>query len=115
MEDMDAMTLNKLFRKGDQSVEAMALRFKAARTAFGISTNEMAHMSGRGSTTITNTEKARQRPSPEAVSALYSRTGVDFNFIYIGDYRQLSAEALDLVASAAKLISSHEGIEGKSG
>lgn len=99
------MKLNTVFRTGDVSVEATALRFKAARIAFRISSSQMAELAQHGGTTITNIEKARQRPSPKTVHALYSRTGVDFNFIYLGEYRGLPAQTIDLIAAACTLIS----------
>jgi transcriptional regulator with XRE-family HTH domain len=89
---MDLDEKLRLARQGDMSLEACAIRLKAARLATGMMQKDFAAAAGFGKSTLANQEAGTTYPSREVMRYLYRAHRIDFNFILHGDFAQLPAD-----------------------
>lgn len=82
----------KLFRLNDDSDEAVSIRLRAAREVAGFKRQrDFSEALGLNYQTYHSQEK-KGRPSPSTVRFLYRNHRIDFNFVYNGDFLQLSGD-----------------------
>ena len=89
---MDLLTKEKLARRHDDSVEACAIRLRAARLMTGLSQADAATEAGASNTALNNAERARNYPQTKVMRWLYRAHRVDFNFLLAGEFSQLPAD-----------------------
>ena len=82
----------RLARVGDMSLDAMAIRLRAARKVAGLSQKDFADAVGVKNTVINNAEAGSTAPSREVMRYLYRAHRIDFNFMINGDFAQLPGD-----------------------
>lgn len=82
----------RLALTNDMSLEACAIRLRAARLYTGLSQIEVCNQIGVKKTTYNNMEQALSFPSRDVMRWFYRTHRLDFNFLMNGDYAQLPAD-----------------------
>mgnify|MGYP000185637024 CR=1 FL=1 len=90
--------LERVFRRGDSGNNALRLRLIAARRAVGMEQKEIADAIGVPKQTY-HSQEARGAPSVAAGRYFYKAHGIDFNYLYFGDFQSLDAEVRDRLAA----------------
>ncbi|MBT9384496.1 helix-turn-helix domain-containing protein [Pseudooceanicola sp. CBS1P-1] len=93
--------LEKLFRLGDTSNEAIRLRLIAARVSTGLGQKDVADAVGIAKQTY-HSQEGRGAPSIATARYFYRAHGIDFNFLFHGDFVQLNPEVRERLAAAAQ-------------
>lgn len=91
--------LEKLFRYGDSSNEAIKVRMEAARRAAGLTQTEVAAAIGVVKQTY-HSQETRGAPKTPTARYFYRAHGFDFNYLFHGDFDQLTAEAREKLVAA---------------
>ncbi len=100
--DTGAMTheeLETVFRHGDTSAEAISARLIAARISTSLRQNEIAAAVGIPKQTY-HSQETRGAPSIKTGRYFYRAHGIDFNFLYFGDFLQLAPDVRERLVSA---------------
>jgi transcriptional regulator with XRE-family HTH domain len=92
---MDINERDKLTRRNDDSLPAVAARFRAARSVTRLKQKDAALAAGVGGTAWNNAEAGRNYPSIQAMRWLFRAHRVDFNFLMAGEVSQLPADVQD--------------------
>jgi transcriptional regulator with XRE-family HTH domain len=82
----------RLARRGDMGLEALAIRLRAARKVTGLNQKQFAEAVGVKNTVINNAEAGLTAPSQEVMRYLYRAHRIDFNFQLHGDFAQLPGD-----------------------
>ncbi len=90
-----------LMKQGDASKEACVYRLKLGRIAAGLSKTEIAKESGHTLQTYAHQENGRVYPSKEVMRTLHRSYGIDYNFIFEGDFNHLPAQVQSRLFQAA--------------
>ena len=64
--------------------DVIGARIKQIRTVFDLSQVKIGRICGCGSTTVSNWEQGRQKPTIEQAQRLADRLGLTLDFIYLG-------------------------------
>jgi transcriptional regulator with XRE-family HTH domain len=89
-----------LARRADDSLDACALRLRAARSVTGLSQKECAAEAGISPTSWNNAERGRNYPSLSTLRWLHRAYGIDYNFMLAGDFSRMAREVQDAVFAA---------------
>lgn len=103
---MQVLETERLARTGDMSLEACALRLRAARHYTGLSQIDVCRQIGVKKTTYNNMEQALSFPSREVMRWFYRTFRLDFNFLMNGDFAQLPADMHEQLFAALQVASS---------
>ena len=96
--------LEHLFRRGDSSNEAIRLRLIAARLTVGMEQKEVADALGVAKQTY-HSQEARGAPSIQAGRYFYKAHGIDFNYLFFGDFHKLEVDVRDRLAEHLAALS----------
>lgn len=91
--------LEKLFRHGDTTPDAISARLIAARISTGLRQNEIASAVGIPKQTY-HSQESRGAPSIKAGRYFYRAHGIDFNYLFFGDFLQLAPDVRDRLTEA---------------
>ncbi|KEJ97410.1 DNA-binding transcriptional regulator, XRE-family HTH domain [Pseudosulfitobacter pseudonitzschiae] len=91
--------LEKLFRHGDTTPDAISTRLIAARVSTGLRQNEIATAVGVPKQTY-HSQESRGAPSIKAGRYFYRAHGIDFNYLFFGDFLQLAPDVRDRLTEA---------------
>ncbi|MBM1814916.1 helix-turn-helix transcriptional regulator [Pseudosulfitobacter pseudonitzschiae] len=91
--------LEKLFRHGDTTPDAISTRLIAARVSTGLRQNEIATAVGIPKQTY-HSQESRGAPSIKAGRYFYRAHGIDFNYLFFGDFLQLAPDVRDRLTEA---------------
>lgn len=91
--------LERLFRQGDNSNEALRIRLIAARKASGLDQKGVADAIGVPKTTY-HSQESRGAPSIRTGRYFYRAHRIDFNFLFNGDFAQLPSDVREKLAEA---------------
>ncbi len=91
--------LEQIFRHGDTSPDAISARLIAARVSTGLRQNEVAAAVGIPKQTY-HSQETRGAPSIKAGRYFYRAHGIDFNYLYFGDFVHLAADVRDRLTRA---------------
>lgn len=108
------MEKERLARRHDDSLEACALRFRAARTLTGLTQLQCAEAAGISPTAWNNAEAARNYPTLTAMRWLYRAHRIDFNFLMAGDFAQLPADIQSSLFDVIAVIHAKSSTDRKS-
>ena len=98
---MDIDTKSRLARINDSSVEAVAIRLRAAHKVTGYEKHgQLAEACGIKKTTLSNAMNAHNHPSIAVLSYLYRAHRIDFNFMMLGLFAQLPGDVQDALFPA---------------
>lgn len=103
---MQVLQRERLARTGDMSLEACALRLRAARHYTGLPQIEVCRQSGVKKTTYNNMEQALSFPSRDVMRWFYRTFRLDFNFLMNGDFAQLPADMHERLFAALQAAES---------
>ncbi|MCA1336864.1 helix-turn-helix transcriptional regulator [Pseudooceanicola marinus] len=92
--------LEKIFLLGDTSNDALRLRLIAARLSTGLTQKEVADAVGLAKQTY-HSQEARGAPSISVARYFYRAHGIDFNFLFHGDFAHLHPSVQAKLADAA--------------
>ncbi len=81
---------------------AVGARIRMIREGNGLTQEAFAERIGAQRSQVKNWENGVGRPKPEEAFKISSEFGVDFNFIYTGDARQVAAYLLSVIGSSPK-------------
>lgn len=93
--------LEQIFRLGDTSNDALRLRLISARMSTGLSQKEVADAVGLAKQTY-HSQETRGAPSIAVARYFYRAHGIDFNFLFHGDFAQLHPSLQAKLADAAR-------------
>ena len=88
-----------LFRRADTSPDAISARLIAARQATGLQQVQIAKAVGVSKQTY-HSQETRGAPSLKTGRYFYRAHGIDFNYLYYGDFLQLDSDLRDRLALA---------------
>lgn len=91
--------LERLFHYGDSSPEAVRARLIAARKAAGLNTTQAAEALGIPKQTYSSQE-TRGAPRIKTVRFFYRAHGIDFNYMFHGDFTHLPAPVREKLVEA---------------
>ncbi|PIL20411.1 hypothetical protein P775_09740 [Puniceibacterium antarcticum] len=91
--------LEKLFRHGDTSNEALRVRLIAARRAVNLEQKEVADATGVAKQTY-HSQEARGAPSIKTGRYFYRAHRIDFNYLLYGDFAQLPNDVVESLTQA---------------
>ncbi|MBB3995284.1 DNA-binding XRE family transcriptional regulator [Sulfitobacter undariae] len=91
--------LEKLFRQGDTSNDAISIRLIAARKSTGMQQQAVASAVGIPKQTYYSQE-VRGAPSIPIGRYFYRAHGIDFNYLYYGDFIHLDVPVRERLISA---------------
>ena len=91
--------LEKLFRHGDTSAEALRIRLIAARKAAGMGQKQIADAVGIAKQTY-HSQESRGAPSIPVGRYFYRAHDIDFNYLLYGDFSQLHEDVRARLAAA---------------
>lgn len=89
---MEIDAKERLARKNDMSLEAMAIRLRAAQKATGLNQKQLAEAAGVKNTVVSNAQAGMTAPSHPVMRYLYRAHRIDFNFLLHGDFAQLPGD-----------------------
>lgn len=98
-----------LLKQRDGSKEAVTYRLKLARKAAGVMPVQLARESGVTIQTYSNQENGVVYPSRQVMRTLYRSYGIDYNFLFEGDFNHLSPDTQARLFQAAADEASPEG------
>lgn len=91
--------LESLFRHGDTSPDAISARLIAARVSTGLKQSEIAAAVGIPKQTY-HSQEVRGAPSIKSGRYFYRAHGIDFNYLYFGDFARLAPDVRDRLVEA---------------
>lgn len=96
--------LEAAFRQGDTSHDALRIRLIAARMSTGLTQKEVADAVGIAKQTY-HSQESRGAPSIPVARYFYRAHGIDFNFLFHGDFAQLHQDVQARLLEAARSVS----------
>lgn len=100
-----------LMRTHDDSKEACVYRLKLARMAAGLTKSQFAAEAGIKLATYGHQETGLVNPSRQVMKTLYRSYGIDYNFIFEGDFTHLPPDLQSRLFAAAAAVASRSDQE----